>query len=189
MKDIASPDALIRAILAKQAVGWAKAFLPLVRMGAESQTRAALFGALCLYYARPFMNNSGLGQLSSKVIPESLYDTHKQLLLYRNKIAAHSDSTHEHEGVAVNGVFFRSNGHHLLVENRHLSPSPEFLDRIERLFDAVLTHLSDAVLRCLDDLPASETALPKGLYQLHCQRDMDWRFVPVSDDGLDGEHT
>lgn len=185
--DLKSPAELVRAVLAMQAVSAARAFLPLIRMQTDSQCGAILFGALCAYYARPFTNNKGLGMLSPKVVPSESSATHEKLLLYRHKIAAHSDSDHEHEGVAINSVFFRSNGGHVIVEDRHLCPSADYLMEVETLLDAVRSRLSEAVGRCLNTGPASKTAYPAGLYQLCGKGEQDWNFVAVPDDGLDGQ--
>lgn len=170
-----------------QAVGSARAFLPLIRMQSDSQCGAILFGALCAYYARPFTDNRGLGQLSPKVVPSELKSTHEKLLLLRNKVAAHSDSDHEHNGVSVNAVYFRSDGKQVIVEDRHLCPSGDFLTEVERLLDCVRSRLSDAVTRCLNTGPASSTAHPPGLYQLRVDGGQEWKFVAVPDDGLAGD--
>lgn len=183
--DLNSPADLVRAVLATQAVDAARAFLPLIQVQTDSQCGAILFGAMCTYYAKPFMSNRGLGQISPRVVPRDLRDTHEKLLLYRRKIATHSDSDHEHEGVAVNGVFFRSDGHHVIVEDRHLCPSGDFLAEVRRLLDAVRSRLSDAVERCLNCGPPSRAAYPPGLYRLTLEGEQEWSFVAVEDDHLD----
>jgi hypothetical protein len=169
-----------------QAVHSARAFLPLIRMQADSQCAAILFGALCAYYTRPFTRSKGLGRLPPGFVPDELMGIHEKLRLYRNKVAAHSDSDHEHEGVAVNSVFFRSNGNHVIVEDRHLCPSADFLVEVERLLDVVKSLLSDAVGRCLNSGPPSKTAYPAGLYHLRGKGEQEWNFVAVQDDGLGG---
>lgn len=184
MKAIDSPGGLTRAILAMQAFNSALALLPLVRMQKDTHAGAVIYGALCVYYARPFTNNGGFGMLSPKFIPADLKPIHDKLLMYRRKIAAHSDANHEYEGVSVNNVYFRSDGQGLYVEDRHLCPTNDFCNRIDMLLNNVRSVLSDAIGKCLNEGPPSYHSFPKGLYQLKGDDKLDWKFVPVPNDGL-----
>lgn len=187
MIELTQPSELVRAVLAMQAVNSARAFLPLIRMQSDSQCGAILYGALCTYYARPFTHSDGLGRLPLEFVPDEFRSTHDKLRRYRNKVAAHSDSGLEHDGVSVNSVYFRSDGKQVIVEDRHLCPNGDFLTEVERLFDCVRSRLSDAVTRCLYTGPASRTAYPPGLYQLRVDGWQEWNFVAVPDDGLAGD--
>jgi hypothetical protein len=51
------------------------------------------------------------------------------------------DSGHEHEGVAVNAVYFRSNGRSLVVENRHVCPTTDLLNEVDKLLTEVASQL------------------------------------------------
>lgn len=193
MKTIDTARDLTRAVLALQAVRWARALLPLIRAQTDSEASAMLYSALCVFYARAFKGNErahkGFGMLSSNAAPTQLKGTHDKLIRHRDKIAAHSDSDHEYDGTLVNRAYFRSDGKHLVVEDRHLSPTREFLAEVEKLLLAVETEVSDAVSKCLNLGQPSHTRYPKGLYCLDIESKQNWDFLPVQDDGLDGEPT
>jgi len=67
-----SPMDLAKYALASVSMKYAKAFVPVVRQHLESEEGAIAFGALCGYYARPFMKTRGFGCISLKVVPKAL---------------------------------------------------------------------------------------------------------------------
>ena len=176
---------LTKTILALQAIKWGQAFVPLIRMQSRTEERAALYGALCVYYARAFTDNSGFGMLSSKAVSAATKPLHDTLLRHRHESAAHSDAAHEFRGILINRAYLRSDGAKLSLEDRHLSPGPSLLAEIESHLATLATTLHDAVGEYMRTGPPSHTRYPKGLYLVDVNCSQGWNLIPVEDDGLD----
>lgn len=187
MKPIENPIELNCAVIAQQGFGWARSLLLQVGKHQESESRAVLFGAVCVYYARAFTNNRGLGKLLIEFATDRQQELHDDLVRQRDKVAAHSDLDHTFDDSSVSGVYFRSSDGFLEVENRHMNPAPDYLVEIEKHIDAVMQQVSKLILACLNTGEPSRTRFPNGLYKLSSGEGDAWKFEPVDDDGLDGE--
>lgn len=178
MRKIEDPNKLTRECLAQQAFCWALSLIPLARQQQESEVKAILYGSICVYYSRPFTNNSGFGKISEKNVPEELMDIHNKVIEYRNKVIAHSDINDD-----VNRLFIRSDGKTACVENRHKAPTDDHLADVEVLIKSVLDVTKSRTLECLNGGDLSTTKMPKGLYRLSVGKPPVW-LEPVEDDGL-----
>ena len=90
---------------------------------AEAMYQVVFFGLTCSY-AKPFTVNAGLGSASKKWYrfeDKSLQAYHEELLNYRNKLVAHSDSEMTQVGVLMDEI-------ELTVEDeKHITHGPMLL--------------------------------------------------------------
>ncbi|MDQ8205766.1 hypothetical protein [Pelagicoccus sp. SDUM812003] len=179
MKEIATPLELNRAVLAQKALLHAQGIIKLLPNLKGGDARSAMWGALCVFYARPFMrSNRTLGTISHKLVPRELRDVHEEIIEYRNTIAAHSDYNTEDPSEPVNGVTFMRSDEGISVEIINLEPSEELLDNTRILINSVLAMITKLILACLNEGPASKYPFKSGRYKLKVDSKDDW-FEPV----------
>ena len=180
MRPIGNPKNLNRAILALQAIRRAISLLSLIRLQNENNARMTLYGALCTYYSRPFLQSKGYGSLSTKFIPVELQSLHDDIIDYRNTIIAHTDSDHQYKDVSVNCAYLVSEGCGLYVTEIYKTPSNEYLSKVDRLLKEVEAKLSASVTDCLNNGPPSKMTFSKGTYRLKLDGQDNW-FEKVED--------
>ncbi|MDF7809653.1 hypothetical protein P4E94_19600 [Pontiellaceae bacterium B12219] len=178
MKKIQDPKMLTREALAQQAFSWALSLIPSTKKHKETEARAILFGAVCIYYARPFTSNKGFGMISPDIVPEDMKITHTRIIKNRHRIIAHSDI-----GEEINRLYIRSDGNSALVENRHKAPDDDFLLEVEKLIKIVLEKTKVRINESLNSGVSSETKLAKGLYRFSVGEPPVW-LEEIEDDGL-----
>jgi hypothetical protein len=139
--------------------------------------------AFFVVYARPFGNNRGVGRLRTEIVPDAYTACHDEILLYRDKVFAHSDLDGRIE--EVNEYL----GHAELVtwdgryrwDMRLLLPRQPRLTEYRSLVLAV-QRASESRFTQINAEYGSSLALPKGRYRLNVRNDTDPCFRQVSDD-------
>jgi len=137
---------LSRELLSQQAFLWAQALVPLVEQQSSEESKALIFGAICIYYARPFTSNRGFGMISDDIVPCELQDVHDALITQRNKVTAHSDLSDE-----VNRIYLCLNEEKgISIEFQFKAPTQTHLEKVKLLLQAVIQATKTRVIACLD---------------------------------------
>lgn len=174
MKEIKTSKSLNRAFLALQSFKRAKALLPLVRMQTDENAKSALYGALCVYYAKPFTQSNLIGSISREEVPAKYQDTHDELILYRHKVAAHSNGAHAIQNETINCVYFIHDENGLTGEELYPYPNEKFCNNIEMLLTEMEDSASKVIKTCMVTGPPSKMKFENGRYKLSLEKDNTW---------------
>jgi len=187
MKPPTTQSELTRNILALQAMDSALWFLKLISAETDSESVFKLYGGLCVFYARPFTNSHGFDRIEPSIlVSNNLSDVHATLMEHRNELIAHSDSKHISAGAKINQAYVRVDAHGIYIENRHISPSQQQLNRIKQLIVHIRNAISSSTTSFLEQSTEQffPNGLQPGLYQVNTNTDAQTWLEAVPDDGL-----
>lgn len=174
MKEIKTSKALNRAFLALKSFKRASALLPIIKQQTDENAKSALFEALCVAYAKHFTQSNKIGALSRDEVPSNHLDTHDELIIFRHKVAAHSDGDHEIQNESMNCVYFIYDDNGLTVEEYYPYPNESFHKRIEDLLEESIGDLEKVINKCMSSGPPSTYNLSKGRFKLDIDKGNNW---------------
>ncbi len=174
MNEIKTAKSLNKAFLALQSFKRAKALLPIVKMQTDENAKSTLYGALCVFYARPFTQGEKIGRIEPDEVPINLKDTHDELMTFRHKVAAHSDGVHEILDEAVNCVKFVNDESGFRMEEFYPCPTDHLLENIGKLIDEMLSAVCTVITDCMENGVPASFNFEQGTYKINIENNSSW---------------
>jgi len=174
MDHIKTPKQLNKMILARQSIKRALGLLPLILNQNNDDAKSTIYGALCIYYARPFTESNKIGSLPKLFVSKEFHEIHCKLIKFRHNVVAHSDGDFEINDEIVNSAHIISDGENLIIEELYPYPDKNMINSINELLEYMDEKLSSLIMNCLNTNPVFQKNIPSGNYVLTLNKNSTW---------------
>jgi hypothetical protein len=136
-----------------------------------------LFTSIVINYARPFKKSRIVGKLVDEMVPHEWEGLHKELIIFRDTLIAHSDGDGPIDKWGkVNEVRYRIAKSHFICQTSQFHIPPEKISKVrdlsKLLVDKVVYHIKKLERKHLDKFPKI-----KGDYVLNIDPEIDEHFI------------